>query len=117
MALFYDSKDVILTTTASNTGYSNEVGCTGYTIGLLDLDTRWTGSVSFEARGVTNWRNINGTFLDGTTASSSVANPAQKLIRFNLAGCDGFRVNIASVSAGTVTAVIRLMAGGTALTT
>ena len=117
MALVFDTKDVILTTTASTTGYSSEAGCPGYTIGLLDLLTSFTGSVSFEARGVTNWRNINGTFLDGTTASSSVANPAQKLIRFNLAGCDGFRVNIASVSAGTVTAVIRLMAGGTALTT
>ena len=118
MALVFDTKNIILTSTAVAVAYSSEAGCRGYTIGLLDIAaTGVGGSVSFEARGVTNWRNINGTFLDGTTASSSFAIPASKLIRFNLAGCDGFRINIASTSGATINADVMLMAGGTALTT
>ena len=123
MGLLFETKNVILTTSAATVSatvpaYSAEAGCRGFTIGLLDLVTSGLGgSVSFEARGVTNYRNINGTFLDGTTASSSVAIPSSKLIRFNIAGCDGFRINVVTLSAASVTAEITMMSGGTALTT
>ena len=123
MGLLFETKNVILTSSAATTSItvaarSAEVGCRGFTIGLLDLVTSGLGgAVTFEASGVNNYRDISGTFLDGTTASTGMAIPNSKLVRFNLAGCDGFRINVVSLSAASVTAEITMMSGGTALTT
>lgn len=96
---------------------SNNFGVKGYTTLLLDFDMTGTALIAFEVAGEGGtFKNILGTFVDGTAASSSIASTS-KLARFNVTGMDAFRVNIASISIGTVTANATAFAGGTAVTT
>lgn len=107
-------KNQSLAAATTATGVSAEIGIKGYSVLLLDLSMTIAASVSFEARGVNNYRNIMGTFLDGSAAATSAT--ANGLVRFNIAGCEGFRVNVGTNS-GAVTADATAMKGGTAITT
>ena len=110
------SKDVTIIAQTTTTGYAVPIICREYTTMLLDVVISSTGGVSFEAKGGFNYGNILGTFLDGTTASSSFVS-ASKLVRFNLVGCDAFRLNVTTLSVGFVAATGTFMVGGTALST
>jgi len=112
-------KSVALVSAASSPGLSAEAVVSGYTVGLLDLSISSVAAVSFMARGVTNQSTILGTFLDGTTSSSSYTTSvgATKLIRFNVSGCETFQMNVTTVSIGTISATLTVVAAGTAVTT